>query len=66
MGSTELDRQNAVPCFTEQSSSQSTLAALVLDFVGFGVVWVAKAMLFVFVVVVVVSVIFGKWRGPAT
>ncbi len=66
MGSSDVDRQNAVPCFTEQSSSQSTLAALVLDIVGFGVVWFAKATLFVFVVVVVVSVIFGRWRGPAT
>jgi uncharacterized membrane protein YtjA (UPF0391 family) len=66
MRSPDVDRQNAVPCFTEQSSSQVTLAAFVLDFIGFGVVWVAKAMLFVFVVVVVVSVIFGRWKGPAT
>jgi hypothetical protein len=61
-----VNRKDAVPCFTGQSSSPSTLAAFVLDFVGFGVVWVAKALLFVLVVVVVVSVIFGRWRGPAT
>ncbi len=66
MGRPDVVRQNAVPCFTEQSSSPSTQGALVLDFVGFGVVWFAKAMLFVFVVVVVASVIFGRWRGPAT
>jgi len=66
MGSPNLNRKDAVPCFTGQSSSQSTLAGFVLDFVGFGVVWVAKASLLVFVVVVVLSVIFGRWRGPAT
>lgn len=65
-GGLDVDRQNVVPCFTERSSSQSTRAAFILDFVGFGVVWVAKAMVFVFVVVVGVSVIFGRWKGPAT
>ncbi len=61
-----MNRKDGVPCFTGQSSSPSTLAAFVLDFFGYGVVWVAKALLLVFVVVVVVSVIFGRWKGPAT
>ena len=61
-----MKRKDAVPCFTGQSSSPSTLAAFVLNVVGYGVVWVAKALLLVFVVVVVVSVIFGRWKGPAT
>jgi uncharacterized membrane protein YtjA (UPF0391 family) len=43
------------------------LAAYVLGFVGLSgsLAWIAKAMLLVFVVLLVLSVIFGRRRGPA-
>jgi uncharacterized membrane protein YtjA (UPF0391 family) len=43
------------------------LAAFVLGFVGLSgtLAWIARALLLVFVVLLVLSVIFGKRRGPA-